>query len=120
MMYKTDLPTFTGGMNINLSYKNFYSAIFMQWAAGAVVNRYYEMQGESGNFLASDAAGRWTVDNIDATKPRTWNRYGEYWRDNENNTYWLKNTDYIRLKNFELGYSVPISSTQLGISALRI
>jgi TonB-dependent starch-binding outer membrane protein SusC len=120
MQYKTNLPTFTGGMNINLEYKNFYSSIFVQWATGAAINNYYEMQGESGNFFASDAEGRWTPDNITAVKPRTWNRYGEYWRDNENNTYWLKNTDYMRLKNFELGYNVPNAIPKLGISGLRI
>ena len=120
MQYKTDLPTFTGGMNLNLSYKNFYSAIFVQWATGAVVNRYYEMQGESGNFLAADAEGRWTADNINSSKPRTWNRYGEYWRDNENNTYWLQNTNYMRLKNFEIGYSFPNAISKLGINGLRV
>jgi len=120
MQYKTDLPTFTGGMNLNLSYRNFYSAIFVQWATGAVVNRYYEMQGESGNFLAADTEGRWTADNINSSKPRTWNRYGEYWRDNENNTYWLQNTNYMRLKNFELGYSFPNAISKLGINGLRV
>jgi TonB-linked SusC/RagA family outer membrane protein len=120
MNYKTNLPTFTGGLNINLEYKNFYSSLFIQWATGAVMNNYYEMQGESGNFFASDAAGRWTVDNPNATMPRTWNRYGEYWRDNENNTYWLKNTDYLRLKNFELGYNIPNAVPRLGISGLRV
>ena len=118
--YKTDLPTFTGGTNINLEFKHFYSSIFIQWATGAITNRYYEMQGESGNFLADDANGRWTDSNIDAVKPRTWNRYGEYWRDNENNTYWLANTDYIRLKNFELGYNFINPIPKLGISGLRV
>ncbi len=120
MNYKTDMPTFTGGMNINLSYKNIYSAIFVQWATGAVVNSYYEMQGEAGNFLASDANGRWTETNTDTNKPRTWNRYGEYWRDNENNTYWLRNTDYMRLKNFEIGYSLPSLVNKIGLSGVRI
>jgi TonB-linked SusC/RagA family outer membrane protein len=120
MNYKTDMPTFTGGMNVNLSYKNLYSAIFIQWAAGAVVNSYYEMQGEAGNFLASDAEGRWTEANQNTNKPRTWNRYGEYWRDNENNTYWLHNTDYMRLKNFEIGYNLPSLINKIGLSGVRI
>ena len=120
MNYKTDMPTFTGGMNINLGYRNFYTSIFLQWAAGAVVNRYYEMQGEAGNFLLSDVTGRWTESNQVTNKPRTWNRYGEYWRDNENNTYWLSSTDYLRLKNFEIGYSFSESIKNIGISDLRI
>lgn len=122
MNYKTDLPTFTGGLNINLSYKNFYSTIFAQWATGAVRNRYYEFNGESGNFFASDAEGRWTVDNITASKPRTWNRYGEYWRDNEKNTYWLEKTDYLRLKNIVIGYdlhNIP-AIQKMGLSGFRV
>ena len=121
MQYKTNLPTFTGGMNINLEYKHFYSSIFIQWATGAVSYAYYEFQGESGNFFANDAAGRWTENNPNASKPRTWNWYNEYWRDfNNNNTYWLKNADYMRLKNFELGYIVPNAIPKLGISGLKI
>jgi len=103
---KTELPTHTGGLNVDLEYKNFYSSIFLQWAAGAVRYDYYEMQGEVGNFLARDVEGRWTVNNPNATKPRIWNRYSEYWR-NYQNTYWLQESDYIRLKNLELGYNVP-------------
>lgn len=107
--YKTDLPTHTGGFNIDLSYKSFYSSIFFQWSTGAVRNNYYEMQGEVGNFLMQDVEGRWTVDNPDASKPRIWNRYSEYWRNNQN-TYWLQNSDYIRLKNLEIGYNIPKST----------
>src|SRR5690606_17205707 len=65
-MDKTDLPTLTGGLNIDLGYKGFYTSIFFQWATGALRNNYYEMQGEVGNFLLQDVEGRWTEDNIDA------------------------------------------------------
>jgi len=106
---KTDLPTHIGGFNIDLSYKNFYSSIFFQWAAGAVRYNYYEMQGEVGNFLVQDVEGRWTEDNPNASKPRIWNRYSEYWR-NYQNTYWLQNSDYLRLKNLEFGYNLPQST----------
>ena len=51
---KTDLPTLTGGLNIDLSYKGFYTSIFFQGAAGAIRNNYYEMQGEVGNYLIQD------------------------------------------------------------------
>lgn len=103
---KTDLPTQTGGLNIDLSYKGFFASIFFQWAAGAMRNNYYEMQGQIGNYILSDVEGRWTPENIDAQKPRIWNRYNEYWRNNSN-TYWLQSTDYIRLKNVQLGYNLP-------------
>ncbi|WP_245971415.1 TonB-dependent receptor [Sphingobacterium puteale] len=101
---KTELPTLTGGFNIDLSYKGFYTSLFFQGAAGAIRNNYYEMQGEAGNYLKQNVEGRWTADNPDASKPRTWNRYNEYWRSNDN-TYWLQSSNYVRLKNFEFGYN---------------
>jgi hypothetical protein len=84
---------------------------FFQWATGAVRYDYYEMQGETGNFLVRDVEGRWTESNPTATKPRIWNRYAEYWRNNRN-TYWLQNSDYLRLKNLEIGYNLPASITK--------
>lgn len=110
---KTDLPTFTGGVSINLSYKSFYSSILFQGAAGAV--RSYTLEsGFQGNFLADDANGRWTEENHTSAKPRTWNTGGEYWTSGLgggtwgiNNTYWLKNNDYLRLKNLQVGYNIP-------------
>jgi len=107
-IYKTDLPTHTGGLNVDLSYNGFYTSLFFQWATGAIRNNYYQMQGEVGNFLMQDVEGRWTPENADASKPRIWNRYNEYWRETSgNNTYWLQKSDYVRLKNFEFGYSIP-------------
>jgi TonB-linked SusC/RagA family outer membrane protein len=103
---KTDLPSQTGGFNIDLTYRNFYASIFFQWATGAIRNNYYDLQGQAGNYLANDVEGRWTTANPDADKPRIWNRYNEYWRNNQN-TYWLQETDYIRLKNLVLGYNLP-------------
>lgn len=117
---KTNLPRFTGGLNIDLDYKNFYATIFFQWATGAVRNNYYEMQGEVGNFLKEDIKDRWTEDHPNADKPRIWNRYSEYWR-NQKNTYWLQNTDYLRLKNLEIGYNVPDKwLSKVWVKGLRI
>ena len=117
---KNVIPTFTGGLNIDLQYKNVYATFFFQASAGAIRYRYYEMQGEAGNYLKDDTEGRWTQDNIDAKKPRTWNRYGEYWRANRN-TYWLEDNDYLRLKNMEIGYNIPRKSLKvMGVEGLRV
>lgn len=105
-IHKTDLPTHTGGFNVDLSFKGFYSSLFLQWATGTLRNDYYEHNGETGNYLKRDTEGRWTPDNPNASKPRPWNRYSEYWRNNQN-TYWLQSSDYLRLKNFEFGYNIP-------------
>jgi TonB-linked SusC/RagA family outer membrane protein len=102
---KTDIPTFTGGLSIDLGYKNFFASILLQGATGAV--RTYNIEsGKIGNYLAESAEGRWTVDNTNAKKPRTWNAAGEYW-SSLNNTYWLTSNDYLRLKNLQIGYNLP-------------
>lgn len=105
-VYKTNIPRFTGGLNLDLGYKNLYATVFFQWATGAIVDTYYEMEGDVGNYLTSEMEGRWTESNPNADKPRAWKRYSEYWR-NQKNTYWLKETDYLRLKNVEIGYNFP-------------
>lgn len=110
-MDKTDLPTHTGGFNIDLGYKGFYTSLFFQWATGTLRNDYYEHNGETGNYLQRDTEGRWTPENPNASKPRPWNRYSEYWRNNQN-TYWLQSSDYLRLKNLEFGYNIPASICQ--------
>ncbi len=119
---KTDIPTFTGGMSINLGYRNFDAAILIQGAAGAE-RAFTEFSGEAGNFRMDNVVGRWTPDNPGAQKPRAWNRNSQYWMTDgwPNNTYWVRNSDYLRAKNIEIGYSLPQKITRkLGIDALRV
>ena len=119
---KTTIPTFTGGFNLDLQYKNFYTTVLFQGAAGAE-RSYRIFQGEAGNFLYNEIKDRWTPENPSATHPRTNNRSLEYWMtDGEpNNTYYVRSSDYLRLKNLEIGYNVPNSVTsKLGIQSLRV
>jgi len=116
---KTNIPTFTGGVNINLSYGNFDLSILFQGAAGAItyINTY---SGESGNFLKDFYDHRWTKENPVSRDPRAYNRNVPYWKSN-NNTQWIRNTDYVRLKNFQLGYLLPAGINRIiGIQSLRV
>jgi len=117
--YRSDIPTFTSGLNIDITYKNFYASVFFQGAWGKI--RYHSVEsGANGNYYMEDSDGRWTADNLDATKPRTFNYTAEYWRS-QSNTYWLRSADYVRLKNIEVGYNLPQSvNKKLGIDGLRI
>ncbi len=101
----TQLPMFQGGVNMNLQFKNFDLTVLFQGAAGA---KQYVSAGESGNignFLLDIYQNRWTIDNPSSVHPRIANRSDQYYSNN--NTYWLRSSDYIRLKNFELGYTIP-------------
>jgi TonB-linked SusC/RagA family outer membrane protein len=117
---KTEVPTFTGGFSIDLGYKNFFASLFFQGAAGAVKS-YVINSGKIGNFLQSSAEGRWTVDNPNASKPRTWDGAGEYWSTSVNNTYWLVDNNYLRLKNMQVGYNIPGALiTRIGLSQCAV
>lgn len=116
---KSNVPTFTAGVNIYMSYKGFDLSILTQGAAGAV-NYINTESGEIGNFLQSFAEGRWTADHTNGNKPRTYNRGNEYWASN-GNTYFLRKTNYIRLKNLQFGYTLPSRITEkINVHLLRI
>ncbi len=119
---RTTIPTFTGGFNLDLQYKNFYATALFQGAAGAE-RSYRIFQGEAGNFLYNEIKDRWTPENPSSTHPRTNNRSLEYWMtDGEpNNTYYVRSSDYLRLKNLEIGYNVPsVLTKRIGVQALRV
>lgn len=102
---RTNIPRWTGGINLGIKYKGFDFTALLQGAAGA--QTYIQTEsGTIGNFLKSFYNERWTESNPNATSPRTFDRGAEYWASLAN-TYWLHNTDYLRLKNIELGYSLP-------------
>jgi TonB-dependent starch-binding outer membrane protein SusC len=114
-----NIPKFQGGLNLGASYKNFDVAILFQGAAGAKQFIYTAEMGNIGNYLSDIYENRWTVENPSSEHPRIANRGDQYY--SFNNTYWLRNANYIRLKNFELGYSIPGTIAQrAGISNLRV
>lgn len=116
---KSGLPFFTGGLSAGLSVKGFDFSILFQGVSGSVA--YIDPEsGEIGNYYNDYAVNRWTPSNPSSTYPRAWNRDNEYWRS-QDNTFWMHNTNYIRLKNIEIGYSLSdrvVSS--MGMAAFRI
>lgn len=116
---KNQIPRFTGSFGVSLNYKDFDFTMMFQGAAGAVT--YVKtFSGQIGNYLEEQAINRWTEDNPNSKYPRAFNRDEEYWRSQQN-TFFLKSTDYIRLKNIELGYSLPQSFlSKLRVQNLRI
>ncbi len=47
--YRSNIPTFTSGLNIDLTYKNFYATVLFQGAWGKIRYHYVE-GGVSGNY----------------------------------------------------------------------
>lgn len=116
-----NIPRFQGGLSLTANYKGFDLSILFQGAAGA--KQYIRTQsGDFGNFLLDFAEGRWTPENPNSEKPRTFNREDEYWIS-QANTYWYRSTDYVRLKNVQLGYTLPpelVSKVSLGSARIYV
>jgi hypothetical protein len=116
---KSGLPFFTGGLSASLYVGNFDVSILFQGVTGAVAYISPE-SGEIGNYYNDYAVNRWTPSNPSSEYPRAWNRDNEYWRS-QGNTFWLHNTDYLRLKNLEIGYNLPDKAVNaMGIAGFRI
>jgi len=115
---KTNLPTFQGGLIIGAQYKNFDLSILFQAATGGEIFLQTE-SGTIGNYLQYTFDHRWTIDNPSSVDPRTVDRNNQYFSNR--NTYYMMNTNYVRLKNFEIGYSLPAGlGRRVGINNLRI
>ena len=115
-------PRFTGGVNINLRYKDFDLSVLFQGAAGGLLYIGTE-SGDIGNYLTYSWDHRWSVDAPSSVDPRLANRGDTYYTGGSFglNTYWLRNSDYLRLKNVEIGYNLPASiGKKAGISNFRI
>ncbi len=119
---KTRDPIFTGGLNINITYKNFDLTALLQGAAGGLQFIGFNETGEFGNWTKWSYNHRWSVENPSSEHPRLVSRNNRYYTSSfGNNTYWLRNNNYLRFKNFELGYTLGSNIGQrIGISRLRV
>ncbi|PRY89609.1 TonB-linked SusC/RagA family outer membrane protein [Mongoliibacter ruber] len=116
---RNNIPRFQGGMNFNASWKNIDVSILFQGAAGAMALVSAGESGNIGNYLLDFYENRWTIDNPSSVHPRIANRSDQYF--SSGNTYWYRSTDYIRLKNMEIGYTLPETlTTRLGMSNVRL
>lgn len=107
---KSITPTFNFGATIDIRYKGFDLSILFQGATGAAL-RIQTESGDIGNYLKYSYDHRWSIDNPSSTDPRLASRGDTYYTGGNfgNNTYYLFDKDYIRLKNIEIGYNLPLS-----------
>ena len=106
---RTNVPKWNAGLNMMFQYKNFDLTMLWQGAADAWTKVYHDA-GSIGNWTKYVYDHRWSYDNPSDKHPRVHDRGSFYW-DNTNaagtNDYWMFRTDYLRLKNLELGYTIP-------------
>ncbi|MEG1649799.1 MAG: SusC/RagA family TonB-linked outer membrane protein, partial [Rikenellaceae bacterium] len=118
-------PKWTFGLNLSAEWKGIdFSALF-QGAAG--VNRYFNNE-VYGNFNGDTGhpstfwRNAWTPENTNTGVPRyALEGTSVSMQDQVNSTYWLSNASYVRLKNVQLGYTLPARWTKsINISRIRV
>lgn len=110
---RTNEPKWTFGLNSYFKYKDFDLSILFQGAADSWTKLYFD-SGEIGNYSKYVYDNHWSVDNPSSDHPRVHARGKYYWDSGTgaNNTYWMQKTDYLRLKNIEIGYTFPSTFVQ--------
>lgn len=115
-------PRFQYGLNLFANYKNIDLSVLFQGSAGALALFSAEF-GDIGNYYKWQYDNRWSIDNPSREHPRLASRGDTYYTGGGygNNTYRYFSTDYFRLKNIEIGYTLPESIMKKGfITNLRL
>jgi hypothetical protein len=115
-------PTTTFAINSYVAYKGFDFTVFLQGAAGR--KDYWQTIYNNTNFNNARYAASWEH----WTNPWSWDNRDGLWPrlggsgNNRNQTsFWLDDMSYLRVKNLQLGYTVPAKVlSRLGVTNLRI
>ena len=116
----SNTPQITYGLNFGASYKNF-DISFVLSGQGRVSQYVLPETGSVGNFYSSWADNRFSASNPTGTYPRVTDRSSNAISGGQfNNTFWLNDASFLRLKNVELAYNLKASFLQkISVSGVR-
>ena len=114
------IPRLTYGSSINLGWRNFDFNVQLQGVgkkdvsiAGSLIEA-----GSWEGFTIDMAKDYWTPENPDARFPRPQKRQN---KNTHPSDWWIVNGAYLRVKNIQLGYSLPEHIIEkVGVKRLRI
>jgi TonB-linked SusC/RagA family outer membrane protein len=116
-----NIPLITYGALFNFDYNNFDLSFVL--AGQAKVSQYVLPEsGTIGNFYSSWADNRWSPSNPNGSYPRVDTRASSSVNGGlYNNTFWLNDASFLRLKNIELGYNfAPELLKKIKMQSLRL
>lgn len=107
-------PAFTYGLNLSAGYKNFDFSLLLQGVTGNKIYNYLYQQGTIGDPRYNEGINRlavvkdrWSTTNPNASMPRIAFRENDYAKNSRVSDFWLQNGAYMRIKNIQLGYTLP-------------
>ncbi len=116
-MIGSPVPDFTMGLNLNVGYKGIDLSANIYAAVGQEIIRNYERQQPYANQLAYNIA-RWTGEGSTNEYPRLTTGATQ---NTTFSDFYVEDGSYVRLKNVQLGYTLPASLTEkIGIRSLRL
>ncbi len=108
------LPVTTYGLSLNGGYKGFDVSLFFQGEGGRkdmiTIGQFFFPLENNGNVQREAYENRWTTANPDpnATYPKMSFITSGFYNTNKVD-FWYRNATFIRLKNAQIGYSLPKS-----------
>ena len=111
------IPTFTGGLNLKLSYKDFTVETYLYTSLG---NKIYNLSKWFTDFYPSfpgSAIGArvksdtWTPTNTGASTP-IFENVSNFSTNQESTSFFVEDGSYLRMQNLSLSYQVPQSFTK--------
>ena len=115
-------PTTTFALTGFVAYKGFDFTVFLQGAAGR--KDYWQTIYNNTNFNNARYAAsweHWTNPWTTENREGLWPRLGGSGNNRQTTTFWLDDMSYLRVKNVQLGYTVPGNVLKkLGVTNLRI
>ena len=121
--YPQNYPLLVFGLTASANWKGLDLSLFFQ---GAGMTSYYTQNFMTYPFFNNNSNAdyeyfndHWTPDNQDAKYPICWP--GTVANMTQQSDFWQRNASYLRLKNVQLGYTIPQSVMQkIKIKSIRI
>jgi hypothetical protein len=128
---KPNYPTTTYSINASLKMKGFDLSVLLQGSAGAKINILNAAGIQTVAFvnnanvfpIAKNAWAYYPSQGIDTRADADYPRLTRLANDNNyrTSTFWLKNASYLRIRNIELGYTLPLATLKrLRLDNLRV
>lgn len=119
-------PDFFGGVTFDLNYRNFDLNVFFQGVFGNMVNNDWKRESDLWNITVpahknheTRILGGWSFDNPNSDIPAISNSTQN--AENRFSSYYVENGSYLKLRNIELGYTLPsAASSKLMMQHLRL
>ena len=116
-------PDFTFGVNLNFGYKGFDLSALISGSQGNEIYNYEKIFTDFPTFVNGNRSVRtldsWTPTNTNATLPALSTSIQN--AETQPNSYFVEDGSFVRLKNLQIGYTLPNTiAKKLGMNLLRV